>query len=291
MQANRKGFPSPASTSPVSTLNDISCRSIVICSGKGGVGKTTLTANLGIALAKLGHPTCVLDADYGLRNLDLLLGLENRIVFTAQEVITENCRLEQALVKHKHEPHLALMPAGNPRMLDWFNPEHMQTLITMLQDRFDYVLIDAPAGVEDGFKNAVAGAKEAIVVVNPEISSARDADRVVGLLRSEGLDPLHLVVNRVRPRMVEKLDMLSIDDILDILALPLLGVVEEDEQVIISANLGEPLALGKRKSAAGMAYGRIARRLDGEDVAMTDVSAKPMGIMGRLSTLMATKIL
>ena len=272
-------------------MNDISCRSIVICSGKGGVGKTTLTANLGIALAKLGHPTCVLDADYGLRNLDLLLGLENRIVFTAQEVIAEHCRLEQALVKHKHEPNLALMPAGNPRMLDWFNPEHMRKLIEMLQGRFDYVLIDAPAGVEDGFKNAVAGASEAIVVVNPEISSARDADRVVGLLGAQGLEPLHLVVNRVRPKMVEKLDMLSIDDILDILALPLLGVVAEDEQVIISANLGEPLALGKRKSAAGMAYGKIARRLGGEDIPITDITMKPVGLMDRIGQIMATKIL
>jgi septum site-determining protein MinD len=155
-----------------------STRYILICSGKGGVGKTTLTANLGIALAKQGARTAVLDADFGLRNLDLLLGLENRIVYTAQEVLSESCRLEQALVKHKQEPNLALLPAGNPRMLEWLTPQDMQRIVTLLAQRADYVLIDAPAGVEQGFRNAAAAADEAIVVTNPEVSAVRDADRV-----------------------------------------------------------------------------------------------------------------
>jgi len=284
----------PSSDSPthIDALKSHNCRSIVLCSGKGGVGKTTLTANLGIALAKLGHKTCVVDADYGLRNLDLLLGLESRIVFTAQEVISGSCRLGQALVKHKHEMNLMLMPAGNPRMLDWFNPEHMRNLVTMLAEGFDFILIDAPAGVEDGFKNAVAGANEAILVVNPEISSVRDADRVAGLLSSQGtFDLIQLVVNRVRPRMVEKLDMLSIEDVLDILAVPLLGVVQEDEQVIISSNLGEPLALGNHNSPAAVAYGNIARRIQGEDIPIPDINAKPAGFMDRLGDFLSTKII
>ncbi len=283
---------SPNLGSHIDALKANNCRSIVLCSGKGGVGKTTLTANLGVALAKLNKKTCVVDADYGLRNLDLLLGLESRIVFTAQEVISGGCRLEQALVRHKHETNLMLMPAGNPRMLDWFSSEHMRTLITLLSESFDFILIDAPAGVEDGFKNAVAGASEAILVVNPEISSVRDADRVAGLLASQGtIDTIQLLVNRVRPRMVEKLDMLSIEDVLDILAIPLLGVVQEDEQVIIAANLGEPLALGKPKSPAAFAYGNIARRIQGEDIPIPDINAKHGGFVGRLGEFLSTKII
>ena len=159
-------------------------RVILICSGKGGVGKTTLTANLGISLARKGSPTAVLDADFGLRNLDLLLGLENRIVYTAQEVLEETCRLDQALVKHKQEPNLSLLPAGNPRMLDWLKPEDMVKIVDMLSKQFEYILIDCPAGVEDGFRNAVAASKEAIIVTNPEVSAVRDADRVIGLLNT-----------------------------------------------------------------------------------------------------------
>ena len=282
---------SSGSIAHIDALKSNNCRSIVLCSGKGGVGKTTLTANIGVALAKLGYKTCVVDADYGLRNLDLLLGLESRIVFTAQEVISGTCRLGQALVKHKHEPNLMLMPAGNPRMMDWLSPEHMQNLITMLADSFDFVLIDAPAGVEGGFKNAVAGASEAILVVNPEISSVRDADRVAGLLSSEGtVKPIQLVINRVRPRMVEKLDMMSIEDVLDILAVNLLGVVQEDEQVIISSNLGVPLAFGKHKSPAGVAYGNIARRIQGEDIPIPDIN-KPAGFIDRLGDFLSTRII
>ena len=168
-------------------------RIILICSGKGGVGKTTLTANLGIALARLGRRTAVLDADFGLRNLDLLLGLENRIIYTAQDVLAGNCRLEQALVKHKQEPNLSLMPAGNPRMLEWLKPDDMRTVATMLAERSDVVLIDCPAGIEDGFKNAAAAAREAIVITTPEVSAVRDADRVIGLLNIQDVRPVQLL--------------------------------------------------------------------------------------------------
>jgi septum site-determining protein MinD len=223
-------------------------RTILICSGKGGVGKTTLTANLGIALARLGQRTAVLDADFGLRNLDLLLGLENRIIYTAQEVLAGSCRLEQALVKHKQQPNLALLPAGNPRMLDWLKPEDMQRIVALVAEQFDLVLIDCPAGIEDGFKNAMAAAREAIVITTPEVSAVRDADRVIGLLNSQGIQPIQLVLNRVRPKMMANQEMLAVDDVTEILALPLLGLVLEDEQVIVSSNRGEPLTLNGTQS-------------------------------------------
>lgn len=267
-----------------------STRFILICSGKGGVGKTTLTANLGIALARQGARTAVLDADFGLRNLDLLLGLENRIVFTAQEVLAGSCRLEQALVKHKQEPNLALLPAGNPRMLEWLTPEDMQKIAQMVGEQFDYVLIDAPAGIEGGFRNAMAAANEAIVVTTPEVSAVRDADRVIGLLNSEGVKPIQLVLNRVRPRMMANQEMLAVDDVTDILALPLLGLVLEDEQVIVSTNRGEPLTLNGTHSPAARAYTNVARRLLGEDVALIDPSKERQGLRAKIGRLMNTKI-
>ncbi len=265
-------------------------RIILICSGKGGVGKTTLTANLGIALARQGAKTAVLDADFGLRNLDLLLGLENRIVYTAQEVLEESCRLDQALVKHKQEPNLALLPAGNPRMLDWLKPEDMQRIVSMLSDQFDYVLIDCPAGVEDGFKNAVSATKEAIIVTNPEVSAVRDADRVIGLLNTHGVNPVQLVLNRVRPKMIASQEMLSVDDVTDILALPLLGLVLEDEQVIVSTNRGEPLTLTGSNSPAARCYSNIARRMQGEDIPLLDPSKEGSGMRDKFIRLMQTKI-
>jgi septum site-determining protein MinD len=257
-------------------------RIILICSGKGGVGKTTLTANLGIALAKLGARTTVLDADFGLRNLDLLLGLENRIIYTAQEVLSESCRLEQALVKHKQEPNLCLLPAGNPRMLEWLTPEDMRKIVDLVAAKSDYVLIDCPAGVEQGFKNAAHAAQEAIVITTPEISAVRDADRVIGLLHTMNVQPIQLVLNRVRPKMVANQDMLAVDAVTDILALPLLGLVVEDEQVIVSTNRGEPLTLLNISSPAGRAYHNIARRLMGEDVPLIDPSKEKKGFRARL---------
>jgi septum site-determining protein MinD len=265
-------------------------RIILICSGKGGVGKTTLTANLGIALARQGATTIVLDADFGLRNLDLLLGLENRIVFTAQEVLAGSCRLEQALVKHKQEPKLALLPAGNPRMLEWLTPDDMTKIVGLLAERADYVLIDCPAGIEEGFRNAAAAAKEAIVITTPEVSAVRDADRVIGLLNIQGVKPVQLVLNRVRPRMMANQEMLAVDDVTDILALPLLGLVLEDEQVIVSTNRGEPLTLNGAASPAAQAYQNIARRLQGEDVALIDPSKERQGLRARIKRIMTKKL-
>ncbi len=263
-------------------MTSATARIILICSGKGGVGKTTLTANLGIALARQGHRVAVLDADFGLRNLDLLLGLENRIVYTAQEVLAESCRLEQALVKHKQEPNLSLLPAGNPRMLEWLTPEDMQKIAGLLAERFDYVLIDAPAGVEQGFRNAAAAAREAIVVTNPEVSAVRDADRVIGLLNSMDIRPVQLILNRVRPKMMASQEMLSVDEVTELLALPLLGLVMEDEQVIVSTNRGEPLSLGSSNSVAARGYANIARRIGGEDVPLIDPSKERRGLRARL---------
>lgn len=263
-------------------MTSVPARTIVICSGKGGVGKTTLTANLGVALGRLGHTVTVLDADFGLRNLDLLLGLENRIVYTAQDVLAETCRLEQALVKHKLVPSLTLLPAGNPRMLEWLTPEDMQRIVSLLAARCDYVLIDAPAGVEQGFRNAAAAAQEAIVVTNPEVSAVRDADRVIGLLGTMNVQPVQLVLNRVRPKMVVNQEMLSVDEVTDLLALPLLGLVVEDEQVIVSTNRGEPLTLKDKTSPAGRDYRDIARRLCGEQVPLNDPTKERRGLRARL---------
>ncbi len=263
-------------------MTNATARIILICSGKGGVGKTTLTANLGIALAQLGERTVVLDADFGLRNLDLLLGLENRIIYTAQELLAGSCRLEQALVKHKQQPNLALMPAGNPRMLEWLTPEDMRTVANLVAERADYVLIDCPAGVEQGFKNAAAACHEAIVITTPEMSAVRDADRVIGLLNSQGIKPVQLVLNRVRPKMVANQEMMSVEDVTDLLALPLLGLVVEDEQVIVSTNRGEPLTLNGNGSPAARAYRNVARRLRGEQVPLHDPSRERRGLRARL---------
>ena len=249
-----------------------------------------LTANLGIALAKEGQRTVVLDADFGLRNLDLLLGLENRIIYTIQEVLTENCRLDQALVKHKQEPNLVLLPAGNPRMLEWLKPKDMQRVVAMLSECFNYVLIDCPAGIEDGFKNAASAAREAVIVTTPEISAVRDADRVIGLLNSYGVKPVQLVLNRLRPRMIASRDMLTVDDVIDILALPLLGLVLEDEQVIVSTNRGEPIALNVKLSPTAKAYLNIARRLQGKEVPLVTPIHGEYGLRAKLLRLMQTRI-
>ncbi len=265
-------------------------RTILICSGKGGVGKTTLTANLGIALANSGATTAVLDADFGLRNLDLLLGLENRIIYTAQDVLDKNCRLDQALVRHKKEPNLALLPAGDPRMLDWMKPEDMKKISELLSENFDFVLVDCPAGVEDGFKNALAACKEAIVVTNPELSAVRDADRVIGILNTSDIEPIQLVINRVRPNMMASQEMLSIEDVQGILSLPLLGIVLEDEQVIISTNRGEPLTLSDSRSPAKKCYLNVSQRLLNKDVPIIDLKKEGKSLKDKFMRLMQTKV-
>jgi septum site-determining protein MinD len=257
-------------------------RIIVITSGKGGVGKTTCTANLGMALAQRGRKVAVIDADFGLRNLDLLLGLENRIVYTAVEVLAGECRLDQALVKDKRQPNLALLPAAQNRTKDAVTPDQMKKLVAALAQSYDYVLIDSPAGIEMGFQNAIAPAKEAIIVTTPEISAVRDADRVVGLLEANDVRRMHLVVNRLRPAMVEQDMMMSVKDVQEILSIPLLGVVPDDEKVIVSTNRGEPLVLVKENpSLAGIALNNIVRRLEGERVPLLDLNV-PDDLLSRV---------
>ncbi len=257
-------------------------RVIVITSGKGGVGKTTTTANLGMALAQRGRKVAVVDADFGLRNLDLLLGLENRIVYTAVEVLAGECRLDQALIKDKRQPNLALLPAAQNRTKDAVTPEQMKQLVGSLTESFEYVLIDCPAGIEMGFQNAIASATEALIVTTPEISAVRDADRVVGLLEANDVRKQHLIVNRLKPAMVQENLMMSVSDVQEILAIPLIGVIPDDERVIVSTNKGEPLVLSAKMSLAGIAYDNIARRLEGEKVPFLDLTAAYDDLFSRI---------
>ncbi|NEQ99042.1 MAG: septum site-determining protein MinD [Cyanothece sp. SIO2G6] len=264
-------------------------RVIVITSGKGGVGKTTCTANLGMALAQLGKSVAVVDADFGLRNLDLLLGLENRIVYTVVDVVAGDCRLDQALVKDKRQPQLVLLAAAQNRTKDAVNPEQMGNLVREVAESYDYVLVDCPAGIEMGFQNAIAGANEAIVVTTPEIAAVRDADRVIGLLEANDVRSLRLVVNRLRAGMVQEDQMMSVEDVKEILAIPLVGVVPDDEKVIVSTNRGEPLVLSTDVSLAGIAFQNIAQRLEGEDIPFLDLSAAHDDIFSRIRRMFRNK--
>lgn len=266
-------------------------RIIVVTSGKGGVGKTTCTANLGMALAQLGRKVAVVDADFGLRNLDLLLGLENRVVYTAVEVLAGECRLEQALVKDKRQSSLVLLPAAQNRNKEAVTPDQMKQLVTSLAETYDYVLVDCPAGIEMGFQNAIVAAQEAVIVTTPEIAAVRDADRVVGLLEANNIKQIRLIVNRLRINMVEANDMMSVADVQEILAIPLVGIVPDDERVIISTNKGEPLVLSETPSLAGSAFLNIARRLEGQEVEFLDLSVNNTSLLSRLRKLLSTKIL
>ncbi|NLB51550.1 MAG: septum site-determining protein MinD [Syntrophomonadaceae bacterium] len=243
---------------------------LVITSGKGGVGKTTTTANLGTALAMMDKRVVMVDTDIGLRNLDVVLGLENRIVFDIVDVVNGNCKLRQALIKDKRFEGLFLLPAAQTKDKSAVTPHQMKNLTNELRKEFDFILVDCPAGIEQGFRNAIAGADNAIVVATPEISSVRDADRIVGLLEASGLFKSRLIINRLRNKMVKNGDMMDVDDIIDILSIDLLGVVPEDESIVISTNRGEP-AVMESASRAGAAYKRIARRLTGEGVPMYSV--------------------
>ncbi len=238
---------------------------LVITSGKGGVGKTTTTANLGTALAMMGRRVVMVDTDIGLRNLDVVMGLENRIVFDIVDVVNGKCKLKQALIKDKRFENLYLLPAAQTKEKTAVSPYQMKVLTAELKEEYEYVLVDCPAGIEQGFKNAIAGADDALVVATPEVSSVRDADRIIGLLEAAGLTNPKLIVNRIRPKMVRRGDMMDIDDIIDILAISLIGVVPEDEIIVVSTNRGEPAVLDYT-SRAGEAYRRIARRLEGEEV-------------------------
>jgi len=257
-------------------------RIIVITSGKGGVGKTTCTSNLGMALARQGKTVAVVDADFGLRNLDLLLGLENRVVYTALDVLAGDCTVEKALVKDKRQPNLGLLAAAQNRNKEAITPAQMKQLVGGLRGKVDIVLIDCPAGIEMGFQNAIAAADEAIIVTTPEISAVRDADRVVGLLEANDVKTIKLLINRLKPAMVQEEQMMSVQDVLDILAVPLLGVVPDDERVIVAANRGEPLVLEANLSVAGVAFSNITRRLLGEEVPLIDLSAPHDDLISRL---------
>ncbi|PKL02004.1 MAG: septum site-determining protein MinD [Synergistetes bacterium HGW-Synergistetes-2] len=240
-------------------------RVIVITSGKGGVGKTTTTSNLSVALARGGHRVVAVDADIGLRNLDVVMGLENRVVYNFIDVLEGNCRLNQALVRDKRVDNLFLLPAAQTRTKDAVSSEQMEELCNLLRQEFEYILIDSPAGIESGFRNAAVGADEALVIATPEVPAVRDADRIIGLLESMGKAPIRLIVNRLRAQMVRDGEMLDVSDVLDILAIELIGVVPEDDSVVKSANRGEPLTFSD-VSPAALAFQRIAMRLTGKDV-------------------------
>ena len=256
---------------------------IVITSGKGGVGKTTTPANVGSALASAGKKVALVDTDIGLRNLDIVMGLENRIVFNLVDVIKEKCKLRQALIKHKKFNDLYLLPAAQTEDKTTVTEEQMKDLIGKLKAEFDYVLIDCPAGIEQGFKNAIAGADRALVVTTAEISSIRDADRIIGLLESSSIKNPELIVNRLRPSMVRRGEMMDVDDIVDLLSIDLIGVVPDDENIIIQTNKGEPVITNK-KAPSGKAYIEISRRILGENIEVT-VPGKEKGFFAKLKRL------
>jgi septum site-determining protein MinD len=245
----------------------MAARVITITSGKGGVGKTTATANLAVALAMLGKKIACIDADIGLRNLDVVLGLENRIVYDIVDVVEGRAKLRQAMIRDKRmKEDLYLIPAAQTRDKTAVSPSDMVRVCDELKPLVDFILIDSPAGIERGFRNAIAPADDVIIVTNPEVSSVRDADRIIGLIEAEQKGPGKLIVNRIKADMVKRGDMLSPEDVIDILAIKLIGLVPEDESILISSNRGTPAAMNPDDSRAGRAFHNIARRLMGEDV-------------------------
>ncbi len=260
---------------------------IVVTSGKGGVGKTTTSANIGTGLAKEGFKVVLVDTDIGLRNLDVVMGLENRIVYDLVDVTSGNCRLKQSLIRDKRFENLFLLPAAQTKDKSAVNPDQMRVLCQELREEFDYTIVDCPAGIEQGFRNAIAGADRAIVVTTPEISAVRDADRIIGLLEASELNNPKLIINRIRPDMVKRGDMMDITDIIDILAVELMGVVPDDESIVISTNKGEP-AVMDQASKAGEAYRRITQRIRGEEVPFMDLDA-PEGFLGRFKRLLGMR--
>jgi len=252
----------------------------VITSGKGGVGKTTTSANIGTALALQGKKVCMVDTDIGLRNLDVVMGLENRIIYDLIDVAEGRCRLAQALVKDKRFDELYMLPAAQTKDKHAISPESVKDIVLELKKDFEFVIIDCPAGIEQGFKNAVAGADKAIVVTTPENAAVRDADRIIGLLENERIESPKLVINRIRANMVKKGEMLDIDEICSVLAIDLLGIVPDDEYVIKAANMGEPTVMNP-SSRAAIAYRNIARRMLGDTVPLMPMEEKP-GVMRKL---------
>lgn len=244
---------------------------IVITSGKGGVGKTTTTANIGAGLSEAGKKVVVIDTDLGLRNLDVVMGLENLIVYNLVDVIEGHCRLKQALIRDKRYENLYLLPSAQTKDKSAITPGQMKKLTSELKEEFDYILLDCPAGIEQGFQNAIAGADRAIVVTTPEVSAIRDADRIIGLLEKNLLRDNYLLINRIRMDMVKRGDMMSIDDVTEILSIPLIGAIPDDEQVVIATNQGIPV-IGMHAVAA-RAYHNICNRIMGEDVPFLDLNA------------------
>ena len=249
---------------------------IVITSGKGGVGKTTTSANVGTGLAMLGKRVVLIDTDIGLRNLDVVMGLENRIIYNLVDVIEGNCRMKQALIRDKRYPDLFLLPSAQTRDKSSVSPGQM----IKLREEFDYILLDCPAGIEQGFRNAIAGADRALIVTTPEVSAIRDADRIIGLLEASGVGRMDLIINRIRSDMVRRGDMMSVDDVMDILSVPVIGTVPDDEDIVISTNQGEPLV--GMNGYAGQAYLNICKRILGESVPFIQLDASP-GFWSRIS--------
>ncbi len=262
----------------------MAARVVTVTSGKGGVGKTTIVANLGVALAMQGQRVVVIDADVGLRNLDMMLGLENRIVYDLVDVIEGRCRLRQALVHDKRLSELFLMPAAQTRDKSAVRPEDMVRICRELREHHDFILIDSPAGIEQGFRYATAPADEVLVVTNPEMAAVRDADRVIGLLEAEEKGPARLIINRIKPELVQRGEMLDVPDVLELLAIELIGIVPEEPSILISANRGQPLAFSVDSSLAGQAFHNIARRLRGEDVPF--LALREPGVLKRLFRFM-----
>lgn len=256
---------------------------ITVTSGKGGVGKTTTTANIAVALASTGQKVTCIDADIGLRNLDVVMGLENRIVYDIVDVVEGRCRLRQAMIRDKRLPELFLIPAAQTRDKNALSPGDMIRLCGELSQDMDWILIDSPAGIENGFRNAIAPANNIVVVTNPEVSAVRDADRIIGLVEAEEKGPVRLILNRVNPDLVRRGDMLKPEDVLELLAVELIGIVPEDDAVVISANRGQPVTLNGN-NRAGMAFKNIARRLQGETVPFMELDGKN-GILNQLTKL------
>jgi septum site-determining protein MinD len=256
---------------------------VTVTSGKGGVGKTTATANIGAALANSGHKVVCIDSDIGLRNLDVVLGLENRIVYDLVDIIEGRCRLRQAMIRDKRLPELFLIPAAQTRDKSSVSPSDMIRLCDDLRPDYDWILIDSPAGIERGFRNAIAPADIVLVITNPEVAAVRDADRIIGLVEAEEKGPTQLVINRIKPEMVRRGDMLAVGDVMELLAVELIGMVPDDESVLMSTNRGSPVVLDG-KSKAGQAFRNIARRLNGEQVPFMNLYDEG-GILGRLARL------
>lgn len=257
---------------------------LTVTSGKGGVGKTTTTANLAVAFASHGAKVVCIDGDIGLRNLDVVLGLENRIVYDLVDVVEGRCRVRQAMIRDKRLPELYLIPAAQTRDKTSVSPSDMVRLCNELRPDFDWILIDSPAGIERGFRNSIAPADIVLVVTNPEVSAVRDADRIIGLIEAEEKGPARLVINRINPTLIKRGDMLTSEDIIELLAVELIGIVPEDENVVVSTNRGQPVALDS-KYRAGIAFKNIATRLNGESVPFMSLEEND-GFLNRLSKML-----